>query len=80
MSLSPGFVSEVHADFLQHMAWDLPKVHLATGILGTIFSQNPILAQTSLVSFSANCPGPDSIALMVPVRKKLSYTFHDTAA
>ena len=57
---SPGLVCEVHAHFLENMAWDFAEVHLSCDN-----HYHHVMRQfylTSFVSFSANWPGPESIA------------------
>ena len=46
------------------MARDLSEVHLKKR--SEMFGRKS--SPTSFVSFSANCPGPDSIALIVPTK------------
>ena len=58
-TLSPGLVCEIHAHFLEDMAWDFAEVHLKCKSYSHDWKR---FYFTSLVSFSANWPGPESIA------------------
>ena len=59
LAIIPGLVSEIHANFLKDMAWDLTEVNLE--VVQFPIARGHIVC-TSFVSFSANWPGPDSIA------------------